>query len=248
MIASSRIAAVFLCSALTCALNGCGTTASTPTNTATAATPAGGQQEMAPARKPAHLATAAVFVGCGFLYAGNAGQVPFSVFLAARDAEKIPRNDHLLVLDGILMEVQSTTAEEIGTSARGKELLLEHQRWELEYTSQSNHWPDLTPSSASIDLQIPGIDAIAWAYAVPSAVRVLGEPIDRMMYVTAAIEDAVFVLAVPLRPGDDPAVPAERTWNIIATIKRLDRGLDPLAISQQIKTSHEVWKDCRTGI
>lgn len=200
----------------------------------------------APTSAPAPATSGAVFVGCGYLYVANEGQTPFSVLLRAEQARQVPGKDLLLVLDDVLMEVQLTTAREIGApEARGLRLLQAHQKWEAEYTSRVNAWPPLKATSTPVDYGIPGMAALMWGYDVPGKLQVLGQAVDRMAYVTAAIDDAVLVLAVPLRPGDDVKGPAQKVGQVMRSVKRLDRPLDTQALSAEVKSTPAPWRDCR---
>jgi hypothetical protein len=188
----------------------------------------------------------AVFVGCGYLYVGNEGQAPFSALLPAKDARQVPGKDLLLVLDGVLLEVQLTTARTIGApEARGLDLLRAHQRWESEYTSRVNSWPPLKATITPLDYGVPGMAALMWGYDVPGKLQVLGQEVDRMAYVTAAIDDAVFVLAAPLRPGEEVKGPAQKTGQIMRSLKRLDRAVDLQALAAEVKSTPAPWRDCR---
>jgi hypothetical protein len=193
------------------------------------------------AKESKAIDSAAVFVGCGFVYAGNAGNVPFSAFLKGNEAS--PVSDHAFVLDNVLFEVQLVPAEQIGDPAlRGKDLLMKHLRWELDYTSKTNKWPPIEPKGVK-DLEIPNLAAVGWLYETPEPINVAGQEVDHMFYATAAIGNVVFVVASPLRPGEDVGNVAARLWDIMYSIKTLDQAVDPLALSKKLKNG-EHWPGC----
>jgi hypothetical protein len=200
----------------------------------------------APTNAPPPTTSGAVFVGCGYLFLANEGRTPFSVLLRAEQARQIPGKDLVLVLDDVLVEIQLTTARVIGSpEARGLELLQTHQKWEAEYTSRINAWPALQVTSTPLDYGISGMAALMWGYDCPGKLQVLGKSVDRMAYVTAAIDDAVLVLAVPLRPGDDVKGPAQKVGQIMRSVKRLDHPVDLQALSAEVKGARAPWRDCR---
>jgi len=206
--------------------------------------PAPTQPVPAPTATPA--TSGAVFVGCGYLYVGNAGHKPFSALLRADDARQVPGNDNLLALDGVVLEVQLTTAAEIGVpTARGLELLRAHQKWEADYTSKTNAWPELHATVTPLDYGVPGLTGSMWGYDVPGKMEVLGQRVDRIAYVTGAIDDAVFVLSIPLRPGDDVKRPAQKAGQIMRSVKLLERPIDVQALSAEVKRTPPPWRDCR---
>jgi hypothetical protein len=168
--------------------------------------------------------------------------------MRAEEAKRVPGKENFVVLDGVLMEVGTTTAKEMDAAGvRGMDLLRAHQKWELEYTSKVNSWPEIRPSSQTLDLGLRGIPVLFWGYDVPGKLEVLGETVVRIAYVTAAVDDVVFVLSVPLRPGDDVRVPAQKTGQIMRTLKRLEHRVDVHSLAAEVKETVGIWRDCRIG-
>jgi len=224
---------------LTLGLAGCaGAPAPAATHTAPAPTPT------APAAKAP--SSGLIFVGCGFLFAGNLGRVPFSAFLPADEGKLVPGNEHLVILDGVLMELRLSSAAEVGApDARGAELLQAYQRWETDHAAKTSGWPPLTPSGGPIELERDGVTAAMFGFDVPGPLEVMGATIDRVAYVTAAIDDTIFVMAVPLRPGDDLQPMAQKTRQILGTIERRAEPLDMNAVAAEIQRAGGAWKGCR---
>jgi hypothetical protein len=196
---------------------------------------------------PIGLASGTVFVGCGFLFVGNEGHVPFSALMRAGEAKQVHARPGAVVLDGVLIEASTATAAEVGAaSARGVDLLAAHQKWEADYIARQRGGPALQVHRTGVlDFQVRGVDVIAWEYQVPGDVQVLGETIERVGYLTAAIDDAVFALTVPLRRGDDARVAIAKAGPIMKTIKRLPRPLDLVAISTEAQRNPGGWPDCQ---
>jgi hypothetical protein len=193
-------------------------------------------------------ASGAVFVGCGFLYVGNAGQVPFSALLKGDQAAQVKGSENVLVLDGVLVEIRMTTAGEIGVpTARGVKLLEEHRQWEAAYTAKVNGWPSISVGGGPVEVDGAGFDVMVWGYDLPREKEAFGQRIDRITYVTAAIADTVFVVALPLRPGDDPRPPARKAREIMRSLKRLEKPLDVHELADQVKSAKGVWSDCRAA-
>ena len=154
--------------------------------------------------------------------------MPFAALLRASDVQRVPQNPNIVVLDGVLLEVQITTAASIGApGARGLSLLMAHQKWLSAYISRTMNWPPLHIRTAPADFELPGADAMAWDFAVPAPWELLGKKVVHVGYATVAIDDAVFALSVPLRPGDDGTIPLRKLSAIVGSVQRLDHPFDP---------------------
>jgi len=172
--------------------------------------------------------SAFVHVACGLVFAGNEGRVPFAALLRASKVERVPQNPDIVVLDGVLLEVQITTAASIGApTARGLSLLKAHQKWLSAYISKKMNWPALRIRTTPASFELPGVDAIAWDFPVPEPWELLGKRVVHVGYATVAIDDAVFALSVPLRPGDDGAIPLKKVSDIVGSVQRLQVPFDP---------------------
>ena len=70
--------------------------------------------------------------------------VPFAALLRAGNVQRVPQDPNVVVLDGVLLEAQITTATSIGApGARGLALLMAHQKWLSAYISRKMNWPAL---------------------------------------------------------------------------------------------------------
>jgi hypothetical protein len=178
----------------------------------------------------ASIARASGFVPvvCGLVFAGNEGRVPFAALLRASKVERVPGNPDVVVLDGVLLEVQITIATAIGApGARGLSLLMAHQRWLSGHISRKMNWPALQIRTTPASFELPGADAMAWDFPVPEPWELLGKKVVHVGYATVAIDDAVFALSVPLRPGDDASIPLHKVSEIVGSVQRLQRPFDP---------------------
>ena len=183
-----------------------------------------------PASEPALSARPSGFVrvACGLVFAGNEGRVPFAALLRAGKVQRVPQDPNVVVLDGVLLEVQITNAASIGVpAARGLPLLMAHQKWLSSYISRKMNWPALKVRTTPADFELPGLEAMAWDFAVPEPWELLGKRVIHVGYATVAIDDAVFTLSVPLRPGDDAAIPARKVSEIVGSVQRLEYPFDP---------------------
>jgi hypothetical protein len=216
--------------------------------------PARAAQEMpepaaSPAEKPA-ATSGVLFVGCGFLFVDNEGNVPYSVFFAGEDVKHVPHESEIaIVLDGVLIEVNTTTSEELGApGARGMVLLEAHKTWETEHIRKAKGWAELKGAAGGrLDFGRSDFEAMMWGLDLPSEVEVLSQRINRLAFITAAIDNAVLVLTVPLRPDDDLRIPAAKTGAAIRSLKLLAQPLDVNEVAEQLKASNEPWTGCSEG-
>jgi hypothetical protein len=190
--------------------------------------------------------SASVFVGCGFLLIQNHGRTSFTVLLRGEHAVQFPLQDQTVFdLDEVLVETTTASAELVGApAARGEELLRRHMEWEAAWTARQNGWTGFRPTSAPLDLGT-GIPAMLWGYDMPTPLRVMGESVTSVMYLTAAVEDVVFVLAAPLRPGDDPARVSRTLHDGVLTLRKSPWPVDPVAFSRQLQAARQPWDGCR---
>jgi hypothetical protein len=185
-------------------------------------------REPAPTSAPVAPPSAFVPVACGLVFAGNEGRVPFAALLRASRVERVPQNPNIVVLDGVLLEVQITTAAAIGAPhARGLSLLMAHQKWLSAYISRKMTWPALHVRTTPANFELAGVDAMAWDFAVPEPWELLGKKVVHVGYATVAIDDAVFALSVPLRPGDNATIPLQKVSEIVGSVQRLKLPFDP---------------------
>lgn len=192
--------------------------------------------------------SASVFVGCGFLRIENHGGTSFTVLLRGEHAVQFPLQDQTVFdLDDVLVETTTPSAELIGApAARGEDLLRRHMEWEAAWTARQHGWTGFRPAGAPLDLGT-GVPAMLWGYDAPTPLDVMGQSVTRMMYLTAAVDDVVFVLAAPLRPGDDPGRIGRTLRNAMRTLRKSPVPVDPLAFSRRLQASPQPWEGCREG-
>ena len=209
-----------------------------------AAEPAGGAARE-PARdsrgEPARegLSSGFVFVGCGFLFVDGEGSAQYSVLLPGKDVKQVP-GEAAFILDGTLVEVTTTDAAAIGIpNARGAELLRAHAKWETEHVRVAKGWErlEIAEGGGEVTPAPPGTSMLMWGLDLPTEIDVKGVRVNRIAFVTAAIESVVLVLAVPLAVGGDPREPAQKLGSIMRTVRRsLDR-IDLGTLAAEISSS-----------
>jgi len=190
-----------------------------------------------------------VFVGCGYLVIENHGETSFTVILTARQVRHIPSEiGNLYTLDNVLVETQAASAAQIGDpTLRGIELLRRHQAWELDHTEKVNGWPPISVETCAPSLQLNGMEILAWSYRAPRPFELLGQTVTKVAYLTAAIDDVVFVLAAPLRESDDDRLAAKVMGESLRTLRRTRPPLDVFEVSAQLKATHDPWPGCLAG-
>jgi hypothetical protein len=193
-------------------------------------------------------ASGTVFVGCGYLVVENHGPTHFSVFVTGKDVGQARKGQSVFVVDGVLIETTTATAQEIGSpSARGVPLLRDYMTWESAYSAKKNGWPSVHPDGEAVPLGTPGIDAFMWSYDFPSPIEVLGQTVVRAAYLTAATDDVVFVASAVARAEDDLHVVWQRLGRVVRALRRSSTPIDIVKLSSDLKASKEPWIGCRTG-
>lgn len=194
-------------------------------------------------------ASASVFVGCGYLLIENHPRTSFTVLLRAEHAVQFPLQDQTVFdLDEVLVETTTTSAEAIeAPAARGQELLRRHLAWEAKWTSDQRGWTNFRPTGAPAELGT-GIPAMLWGYDAPTPLDVMGQTVTRMMYLTAAVDDVVFVLSAPLRAGDDPGKVQRTLQDAMRTLRKSPSPVDPVAFSQKLQAAPPPWEGCRDDV
>ena len=217
-----------------------------PLALASAVLPLAGQHAAPAAAGGSHGASGAVFVGCGYLLADNHGRESFTVLLRGDHVHTLPvESREMWVVDDVLMELTSVRARDMGVpSARGAALLRAHRDWELAFTARSNGWPPLRASRGQVDAGQAGIPTLLWGYDVPGALTVFDVPIPRVMYLTAAIGDLVFVMSLPMRVSDAPGRVARIAGRAMRSLRRANGPIDLNALSRQIRAHPQPWSGC----
>jgi hypothetical protein len=119
--------------------------------------------------------------------------------------------------------------------------------WESAYTAKKNGWPSVHPDGEAVPLGIPGIEAFMWGYDFPSSMEVLGQTVVRVAYLTAAIDDVVFVASAPARSDDDLHVVWQRLGRVVRALRRSSAPIDLFKLSGELKASKDPWTGCPTG-
>jgi hypothetical protein len=197
------------------------------------------------AAEPLELASGAVFVGCGFLSIENHGDTHFTALLRADHAQQIKKNGTAFLLDNVVVEVTSTTAREMGASdLRGRSLLLKHMDWEAHYLNGLPAWRGLRrPEIGEVPLGVP-FPTLAWLARPTGDAEVLGQKITALLYVSAAINDVIFVLAAPVRSPRELEEVGSALGRILKTLHETPDPTDVVALSTALKESPAPWSGC----
>jgi hypothetical protein len=187
-----------------------------------------------------------VFVGCGYLLAQDHGRESFTVLLRGDHVHSLPvESGEMWVIDDVLVELTSVRARDLGVpSARGAALLRAHRDWELAFTARSNGWPPIRATGGQADAGQAGIPTMRWAYDVPGALTVFDQRIPRVMYLTAAIADLVFVMGLPMRASDDPGRVARIASRAMRSLRRANGPVDVNGLARQVRAHPQPWPGC----
>src|SRR5262245_10440980 len=154
-----------------------------------------------PAPKPANTPlelppSATIFIGCGFLRVENHGSTTFSLVLPATEPKQSKVNPSVVLLDGVLVQAAVATAAELGAPAlRGQDLLRHQMAWEADRMARRRGWNLPPPSGQPIDLGLGGdIKMWFWGVDAPAPFDVDGVKVDRIAYLSVAVDDVVLTL------------------------------------------------------
>jgi len=188
-------------------------------------------QESAPLQS---VPSARIFIGCGFLVAENHGPTAFSLVLPAANPKQSMSDPSNVLLDGVLVRTTVTTAAEIGASKlRGYDLLRHQMAWQADHVASAHGWPKLKPEGEPMDLHLgDGVKIWFWGLDAPEPFEVEGVKVNRVAYVTAAVDDVVLVLASPLPPEDDFGPAARVMSRAIKSLRRSPGPIDVFAVQE----------------
>jgi hypothetical protein len=105
-------------------------------------------------------------------------------------------------------------------------------------------WPDVRPSGGPIDLGLGDVKTMLWGFDAPELFEVDGVRMNRMAYVTAAVDDVVLSIASPLRPDDDSRPVARVLFRSMRTLRRERSPVDIFAISAAVQEGKTVPGTC----
>jgi hypothetical protein len=193
-----------------------------------------------PANTPLGLPpSATIFIGCGFLRVENHGSTTFSLVLPAGKPQQSKLNPSVVLLDDVLIEAAVTSAAEIGAPAlRGQDLLRHQMSWEADRMAKRRGWKNLAPPSGQpIELGL-GSDVKVWFWGLdaPAPFEVDGVKVNRVAYLSVAVDDVVMTLASPLRPEDDPNPVARVMSRAMRSVRRSPSPIDVFAVQATAMT------------
>jgi hypothetical protein len=164
----------------------------------------------------------------------NHGKTTFSLVLPAAKPKQSKVNPSVVLLDGVLVQTAVATAAELGApTLRGQDLLQHQMEWEADRMAKKRGWPALRPQGAPMDLGL-GRDIKMWFWGLdaPEPFDVDGVKVNRVAYVSVAIDDVVLTLASPLRPEDDPGPIARVMSRAMRSLRRSPAPIDVFAVQE----------------
>ena len=189
-----------------------------------------------PAHPPLGLPpSATIFIGCGFLRVENHGSTAFSLVLPAAKPMQAKDNPSVVLLDGVLIEAAASSAAAIGApTLRGEDLLRHQMAWEADRMAKRRGWTNVpAPSGQPIELGQSGdIKMWFWGLDAPAPFEVDGAQVNRVAYLSVAVDDVVLTLASPLRPEDDPNPVARVMSRAMRSVRRSSSPIDVFAVQE----------------
>jgi hypothetical protein len=95
-------------------------------------------------------------------------------------------------------------------------------------------WKSLPPPSGQpIELGLGGdIKIWFWGLDAPEPFEIDGVKVNRVAYLSVAVDDVVLTLASPLRPGDDPDPIARVMSRAMRSLRRSPSPIDAFAVQE----------------
>jgi len=189
-----------------------------------------------PAKTPPGLPpSATIFIGCGFLRVENHGATTFSLVLPAAKPRQSKVNPSVVLLDDVLIEAAIASAAELGAPAlRGEDLLRYQMSWEADRMAKRRGWKSLPPLTGQpLELGLGG-DIKVWFFGLdaPEPFEIDGVKVNRVAYLSVAVDDVVLSLASPLRPEDDPFPIARVMSRAMRSLRRSPSPIDVFAVQE----------------
>lgn len=138
----------------------------------------------------------------------------------------------IVLLDGVLVQTAVASAATMGAPKLSGHDLLRHQMlWEARYVAKGRGWSDLRPEGNAIDLGL-GRDIKTWYWGLdaPEPFEVEGVKVNRVAYLSVAVDDVVLTLTAPLRQEDDPARAARVMARAVRSLRRSESPIDAYAL------------------
>ena len=179
--------------------------------------------------------SATIFIGCGFLRVENHGSTTFSLVLPAAKPMQSKVNPSVVLLDGVLIQAGVSSAAEIGApELRGQDLLHHQMTWEADRMAKRRGWTNLPPPAGQpIDLGLGGdIKTWFWGLDAPESFVVDGVKVNRVAYLSVAVDDVVLTLASPLRQEDDPDPIARVMSRAMRSLRRSASPIDVFTVQE----------------
>jgi hypothetical protein len=179
--------------------------------------------------------SATIYIGCGFLRVENHGSTTFSLVLPAAEPKQSKVNPSVVLLDGVLIQAGVASAAGIGAPAlRGQDLLRHQMSWEADRMAKRAGWKNLQPPSGQpIELGLGGdIKIWFWGLDAPQPFDVDGVKVNRVAYLSVAVDDVVLTLASPLRPEDDPDPIARVMSRAMRSLRRSASPIDVFSVQE----------------
>jgi hypothetical protein len=179
--------------------------------------------------------SATIFIGCGFLRVENHGSTTFSLVLPAAKPMQSKDNPSVVLLDDVLIQAAVTSAADIGApSSRGMDLLRRQMVWEADRMASRRGWKNLPPPSGQpIELGLAGdMKVWFWGLDAPAPFDVDGVKVDRIAYLSVAVDDVVLTLASPIRPNENPDPVARVMSRAMRSVRRSPSPIDVFAVQE----------------
>jgi hypothetical protein len=109
--------------------------------------------------------------------------------------------------------------------------------WESAYISKEMGWPPQRLAEDSEAIDVPGFETLLWAFDAPAPYELEGVLVNRVAYLTVAIDGHVLALATVFRPEDEMRPGMRLLRRIARTLRREPSPVDIFAVSRAARAA-----------
>lgn len=173
---------------------------------------------------------AAIKTANGYLFVQNRAGKSFTVEITGKDVKPVESQNSTFEVDGRIVQLVTVPFAQFTDKKLAEgDALAEHQKWEINYLSDSVFKQKLTFESEKIS--VSDRSCLFWGIKRP----IYNDIFDRDYFITTVIGDVVFGLSSPIEATVKTADLKKQYSDFFATIKVSDKPFDIDKLANEIK-------------